>query len=132
MKPVMQDEQSETENKRFTPRWNLQGDCACEMNNGSTVREGHLKDVSCAGVCLETDKNFPVNQNVDLTLHLPNGGVVNVCGKSVWTKAVNSHFEIGFHFFNTSGETQDTILQHAAHSNRELLTDHWFEGWKGK
>jgi len=91
--------------------------------------EGHFKDMSCTGVCVETDQNFPINQNVNLILHLPDRDVINVCGMAVWAKAVNSHFEIGIHFFNTSSETQDTILQHATKANEELLTNHWFQGW---
>jgi len=129
MKTFMQDEQSKTGNKRHTPRWNLQGHCAYQMNEWPMACEGHFKDVSCTGVCVETDQNFPINQKFNLTLHLPEKVVVNVCGTTVWAKAVNSHFEIGFHFFNTSGETQDTILLHAANVNQASLTEHWFSGW---
>jgi len=129
MKTFMQDEQSNTGNKRYTPRWSLQGHSVYQMNIGSMACEGHFKDVSCTGACVETDQDFPINQNVNLTLHMPDSGVINVCGKAVWAKAVNSHYEIGIHFFNTSSETQDAILQYAAKANKKLLTDHLFEGW---
>jgi len=129
MNTLMQDEELKTENKRYTPRWNLQDRSAYQMNIGSEACEGHLKDVSCTGACVETDQDLPINQNVNLTLHLPDRGAINVCGTAVWAKAVNSHYEIGIHFFNTSSEAQDTILQHAARANKRLLTEHWFKGW---
>jgi len=130
MKTFMQDEHSKNGNKRHTPRWNLQGHCVYQSYKGPIDSKSQFKDVSCTGVCVETDQNFPINQNVNLTLHLPDSGVINVCGTAVWAKAVNSHFEVGIHFFNLSGETQDTILLHAANVNQELLTEHWFQGWK--
>jgi len=132
MKIFTQDEQPKTENQRYAPRWNLEGHRACQMNQGSMAFEGHLKDVSCAGACIETDQNFLINQKINLTLHLSDRGVVNVCGTAVWAKAVNSHHEIGIHFFNTSSETQEIILRHAINANKELLKDHWFKGWEGK
>jgi len=130
METFTQNEQLKNGNKRYTPRWNIQDYCACQMSKGSLACEGHLKDVSCTGACVETDQNVPINQNINLTLHLPDRGVVNVCGKAVWARAVNSHHEIGIHFFNTSSKTQDTILQHAVGANKELLKDHWFKGWE--
>jgi len=129
MKTFILDEQLKTENKRHTPRWNLQGQCVYHMDKGPVDYEGHFKDVSCAGACVETDQNFPINQNVSLTLHLPDEGVINVCGTAVWSKAFNFRYKIGIHFFNMSGEMQDTILQHAANANNVLLTENWFKGW---
>jgi len=131
MKKFMQDEQLKTGNKRHTPRWNLQGQCVYQMNEEPLGCDGHFKEVSCSGACVETDQNFPINQNVNLTLHLPGRGVITVCGTAVWTKAVNSHYEIGIHFFDISSETQDTILQYAANTNKALMADHWFQGWEG-
>lgn len=122
-----QDDNPIAENKRYTPRWNLQAHCLCRMNEDGTAYEGHVKDVSCSGACIATDQHFEIDQKVNLTLFLSEMGVVNVCSTVVWTK-VN---EIGIHFFNTSHETQETIIQHAVNANKELLADYWFKGWGG-
>jgi len=132
MKPFTQDEQSAVGHKRYAPRWNMRAHCTCSTNKNSMTYEGHVKDVSCSGACMSTDHDIALNQMVNLTLHLPEKGLVRVNGTAVWSKAVNSHHEIGIHFFNTSPETQEAILQYAMSVNKEVLQDHMFKGWEGR
>jgi len=117
------------ENKRYAPRWTVHANCVCQTNKGLTSYEGHVIDVSCAGACFSTDRQLAINENVNLTLFLPDRGAVHVFGTAVWSKAVNSHHEIGIHFFNTSSEAQENILQHAVHANKQQMKDHLFGGW---
>jgi len=132
MPTFTQNEKSMAENKRYTPRWSLEAHYVHRMNKEDMAYKGHVKDVSCLGACLTTDQCFAINQKINLTLLLPERGVVRVCGTVAWIKEVNSQNEIGIDFFNTSIETQETILQHAINTDKDSLTNHWFEGWEGR
>lgn len=126
-----QNEKPNVENKRYAPRWGAQAQCVCRMDKDNMPHEGQLKDVSCAGARVSTDQQLEINQNVDLTLFLSESGVVKVCGTVAWSEVVNSQKNVGIHFFNTSSEAQEAILQHAHSGNKKLLADCWFKGWEG-
>ena len=114
------------------PRWNAQGRCVYRVNNDSISHDGHVKDISCSGVCLTTSQNLRIDQKIHLTIHISDNDVVRVSGAVVWKRVIYSENMFGIRFFNASCETEDTILQYALYTNREALVSYWFDGWKGK
>jgi len=120
------------ENKRYAPRWGSQAHFVCRTNIEDAAFESHIKDLSCSGACLSTDQQFTINQNVNLTLFLSDKGVVRTTGTVMWTEIVNFQKRVGIRFFNTSSETQETILKSAVNGNKKILTDFLFKDWASK
>jgi len=101
-------------------------------DNEPKAYEGRVKDLSCSGAKVVTDQNFPVNQKMDLNLHIPGYDTVSAPGRVVWAHTVDGQNVIGVRFFNISCAAQDVILRYALHTNKEALIKYWFEGWEGK
>lgn len=127
-----QETELKPEERRSTPRWNIESECTCRISSGSKSYEGCIRDVSCLGAQIATDRSFSANQKIDLTIRMPGYDTVFVSGTIAWTQAVNDQNMIGVHFSNTSREAQDVILKYALRTNKEALMNFWFEGWEGK
>ena len=119
--------------QRYLPRWEVSNRVLYQFDNDNEPHEGKTKDLSCAGVRIETGEKLVLKKDIKLTIYLSADISVTVNGKVAWTKPSKDHqSEIGITFQNVPEQVQETILQHAFEINREEVVKHWFKGWDGE
>jgi hypothetical protein len=116
--------------KRYFPRWEVQNRVIYHLEENPDNYEARTKDLSCAGACLISRKNNPLNQKVKLTIYLSASRAVSVEGKIVWSQPLDGAFELGVDFENVNLKSQDIILQHAFEFKHADVVKNWFKGWR--
>ena len=78
------------------------------------------KNLSAEGVCIVTEKNFPVNKNIELEISLPGRKrPVKVRGKIIWSqkikgggKGIKDHYESGIRLFMIDKDDETSLLKY--------------------
>lgn len=117
--------------KRYFPRWAVRNRTMFRLHGENQLwHEVQTRDLSCAGVCLATDRNLVLGQSLRLKIYLSDEVVIAVDGHVAWIRAMDLNESLmGVIFTNITKEDQDVILNHAFDLNPEKLNDLWFKGW---
>lgn len=74
-------------NKRKFPRVRLNG--PVQLSHGSATPQGGVSsNISLGGLGLRSNRFFPVNSSVDLTIHLVPGKILTCSGQVMWISRV--------------------------------------------
>jgi len=116
--------------QRYIPRWEVHNRIFYQLMDDSERREASSRDLSCAGICLQTDQEVAVNQKVKLKVYLSENKSIDLQGHILWTQQTPRGYLAGIAFEDIKPENQDVILDYAFEINRDDLVDHWFKGWQ--
>lgn len=118
--------------KRYIPRWQVDNRVCYQFESGGNAHECRSKDLSCSGICLQTDQGMIPEQNVKLTIDLSDSVSVKVDGRILWSRPSLGWNLAGISFSNVDPEVQDLILDYAFEVKKEDVVKHWFKGWNEK
>ena len=110
--------------QRYLPRWEVRNRVTCHLEKHNKIFDAETKDLSCSGVCILTSEPVRLSQRLKLTIYLSKYKSVTVMGTVVWIKPMQGNKLIGVHFYNTTEDAHETILEHAFELNRDELVKH--------
>ncbi len=127
-KPAQQDK-TRRDDQRYIPRWQIDNRIFYRLDNDSELQEGRSRDLSCAGICLQTEQELLPEQKMKLKVYLSRNKSVDLQGHILWSRKIPQGFLAGIAFDDIKPENQDVILDYAFEIKRSDLVNHWFKGW---
>ncbi|MBF0384692.1 MAG: PilZ domain-containing protein [Candidatus Omnitrophica bacterium] len=116
--------------RRYLPRWEVKNRVMFHcLDPADLYREAFTRDMSCAGACLESNKEVITNQKVHLKVFLSEDQAFEVDGYVCWSKREKARYSTGVHFTNMTPENQELLLSFAFALDKKKLVEHWFRGW---
>lgn len=124
-------EKGSHEEQRYFPRWETSNRVLYQSGKNCEIHQASTKDLSCAGVCIRTDR--PLHQNkIKLTIFLNSNTSVVVDGRILWNRPDEGQTLVGVLFENIPLQSQELILQYAFETDQQKVLNRWFEGWDKK
>ena len=88
--------------------------------NVSENLNGKAKNLSAQGVCIVTEKEVPIDKDIELDISLPGKkDPVRVHGKAVWVQKIKGagkdktgHFETGIEIYTVDKDDENTLLKY--------------------
>ena len=121
---------SSTENDmRYFPRWEVNNRVSYHLEGEKELYTGEIRDMSCAGACMLSNKGVAQHQKVKMTIEIADDVKVQLNGHILWVKAQNNEAQLGITFYDTPDEVQNLILQHAFELDRKKFVKQWYKGW---
>ena len=119
--------------QRYFPRWNVNNRVIyhAQTTPDHQLRNGHTKDLSCAGACLYLKEFLPPQQKITINVHLSPKTTLDLRATVVWQRADDMSYLTGITFHEISETDQGQILEHAFEFDRAKLLEHWYKGWDG-
>ncbi len=115
--------------QRYIPRWEVNNRILYQLPDEENAREARTRDLSCAGICLQTDQDLGEQKKVRLTIYLSGKKSIQVDGQIRWTRKTSQGTMVGVIFENIQPEDQELILDYAFEVKKDDLVKHWFQGW---
>lgn len=122
--------QSNDDERRYLPRWEVRNRILYQLPNSSRINESTTKDINATGASFFSRHAFELKQPVKLTIYLSPDVTVTVNGHVAWSKNVDKDENLlGVEFDNVDNQVQNKILEHAFELGDDNLMRSWYKNF---
>ena len=126
--PIVIPPPAKDSDRRYFPRWEVDNKIIYKMEDKPESYECHSRDINSSGACIRTSENLPLQQRLDLTIHLAkNIDPVEVRGLVVWKAPREGENWFGIKFDRVNDKTNDLIFKYAFEYKRQEVMKNWFK-----
>ncbi len=117
-----------SQDRRYLPRWEVDNKIFFKKENEIMPHECRGKDIHCAGACIRTREEIPLNQKLNLTIYLADDiDPIHVRGRALWLRRQDNENLVGIQFDSVREKVSDIIFSYAFEYRRDELMKLWFK-----
>ena len=115
--------------QRYLPRWKTDKQIIYRLQQRKIILKAKVKDLSCSGVCICTNKQVSVEDKLFLKISFTKKTYLDLEGWVVWIKTFEDYTLFGIKFTNTTTRAQELLLSFAFELDSSKFVNHWFQDW---